>query len=142
MTFTIQSIRLDGSDIVASIVVGEYDVDLRLDVNEFVVWAEKEQYDEIDWGLYWRYALQLNGKGAYVDLTDYISQSPYLLSTLADAVKLKEIEGVLYDEDKLRRWGGYGVCKIAQSDCDHLHALITQYADMRVETEKLKTKIV
>lgn len=137
MQFQVTAVRLDSNTIVADVHSGGYDVIIRMDiaeVNEYL----PTLYDFISLPNYWR-ACEIDDYQARQDLPGFIHQSTYLLSQLRDAIRLKEIEAIIYEHDEVEIDNTlFTGAFLEPHQCDHLHSLITQYGDGRVETEKLK----
>lgn len=135
MQFQITAVRLDGSQIVASIVSEGYDMVMRYEREEFMVFMD---IGSMNWSRYWS-NMGVNDSETKTDLYEYIAQSSYLLSCLRDTIRMKEIEAVIYEPFVLIEREGENLIR-STDNIDHLHSLITQYGDGRVETELLKVK--
>jgi hypothetical protein len=135
LTFQVTAVRLDSNTIVADVHSGGYDAQVRVDSLAFCNYV-----GEPDGANYLAYATQINDGACKRALFHYINYSPYLLHSLRDAIRLKEIEAVIYDAERVQSIV-YGLEVTEETaGADHLHSLITQYGDGRVETEGLKVK--
>lgn len=142
LNFSVQSVKLDSNTIVADVHSEGYDAVMRYDREALNEWLANAHYHIIDINKYWLISKEVDDTTAKKDLTDYINSSHYLLSQLRDAIRLKEIEAVIYewDEGELPSGKPFPFIKWGKDNADHLHSLITQYGDGRVETEGLKVK--